>query len=100
MGGIKRTGSGAPDPGGNPPGSPECGCHWVDNGDGTYTCPVCGATWDTFDDINTCDCDPCRCPIDLNWGAMLFLASLAIGYGVYKKRTSHATVTSVMVTRC
>ena len=60
-------------------------CHCVDsNGDGH--CDHCDAEIDEFD--GGCSNDPCWCPLDFNWSAMLFFATLAVAYGVYKKRTS------------
>ena len=73
----------------NPNGSPDCGCHWVDSGDGeNYICPICGCTWNEYneDGMEHCHCVAesgyCWCPLDMNWGAMVFLMLLAVGYGV------------------
>ena len=69
-----------------------CQWEWVDDlygsGYGGYVCSECGA-----DILNGCsskcggDCT-CDVPLDFNWSAMLFFASLAGAYAVYKKRTS------------
>ena len=90
-GGIRKSGEGGGTGGMDdlPEGLPNCGCHWIDNGDGTYTCPNCNTTLEEFDIEGGgahCDCMSesgyCWCPLELNWGAMLFLALLAVGYGV------------------
>ncbi|MBQ7439700.1 MAG: hypothetical protein IJ548_02640 [Paludibacteraceae bacterium] len=60
-------------------------CHCVDLDDNGY-CDHCGAEIDEFD--GGCSNDPCWCPLELNWSVMLFFASLAGAYAVYKKRTS------------
>ena len=92
-GGIRKSGEGGGTGGMDdlPEGLPNCGCHWIDNGDGTYTCSMCNTTLDEFD-IETgahCNCVEesgyCWCPLDMNWGAMLFLALLAGGYAMWKK---------------
>lgn len=104
-GSIKRAGGDIP-----PPPAPgdegycdHCDYIWDPNanaGDGGYVCSKCHRGLEEGCNCSKEDPNYCWCPIDLNWGAMLFLALLAIGYGAYKKRTSHSTVTSVMVTRC
>lgn len=56
---------------------------WVDDDSyeatgGYWACSECGRELE-----DGCNCGTCNCvPIDLNWGAMLFLALLAGGYGV------------------
>ena len=67
------------------PGAPECSECYDNNG--YNLCDACGCNL-----LNGCDCatDPtgpgyCWCPLELNWGAMLFLALLAGGYAMWKK---------------
>lgn len=56
-------------------------CDWVYEG-GQWICSQCGANV-----LDGCDCGGyCGCPIDLNWGVMLFLMLLAVGYGAKKSR--------------
>lgn len=79
---IKKEGT--PDPGGE---FSDCGC--VDaNKDGF--CDICNHPMPE-DEFDECQCITedgyCWCPLDLNWGAILFLSILAIAYGLYKKRT-------------
>ena len=70
------------------PGDPEGGEHnWVDNGDGTYTCTICGETISEEDYLDG-NLPPECVPLDLNWAVMLFFALLTAAYGAYKKRTS------------
>ena len=84
-GGQRR--SGEVDPGTNPEGSPDCGCRWVwDEEKEVYVCVTCGATWDLFDNISTCECDPCRCPITDGWQVWLMMALLAAAYAVRRNR--------------
>lgn len=82
------------------PGDPDSGEHnWVDNGDGTFTCTICGITIsedDYYDGIFPPEC----VPISDGWPIWLFLAVLAAAYGIYKKRNLHRTVTSAMRTTC
>ena len=74
-------------PPGNPDWLPDCGCDWVDNGDGSYTCSICKCTLEEFDDADHCDCDPyCRCPIEWDWSVLAFLSLLSVAYIAYKKR--------------
>ncbi|MDY6406231.1 MAG: hypothetical protein SPK97_03745 [Bacteroidales bacterium] len=77
----------------NPDDSPDCGCHWVDSGDGeTYVCPICGHIWNEYDDAGRdhCHCveesGSCRCPLDFSWGVALFMAASAAAYALKKKR--------------
>lgn len=72
-----------------PEGLPNCGCHWIDNGDGTYTCSMCNTTFDEFDieSGEHCNCgDGCRCPIEWDWSVLAFLSLLSFAYIAYKKR--------------
>lgn len=82
---IRRAGEDHPE-------GEECEC-CVD-GDGDGVCDVCG------DDMDSCECDPCRCPITDGWSVWLFVGTLAAAYALYKRRASHRTVMSVMVARC
>lgn len=70
------------------PGKPGEGEHiWVENGDGTYTCTICGETISAEDYFD--ENFPSHCvPIGDGWSVMLFFAVLAVAYGAYKKRTS------------
>ena len=77
----------------NPTGSPDCGCHWVDSGDGeTYICPICGCTWNEYEDagMEHCHCVDesgyCWCPLDMDWSVLAFLSLLSFAYIAYKKR--------------
>lgn len=80
---LTKTNENDPEPGGNPH---DCGCQWVPDGNGGYRCPNCGATWDGDEfDNSTCKCDPCRCPLDMNWGVVLFMVALATVYAYIKK---------------
>ena len=81
-GGVRTTGSDtAPSPG-DAGYCDHCHYDWVfdedDEVDGGYwVCTECGK------ELGECDCETCNCvPIDLNWGAMVFLMLLAVGYGV------------------
>lgn len=70
------------------PGDPYGGEHnWVDNGNGTFTCTICGETISEDDYYSEVFPEHCV-PLDFNWSAMLFFATLAVAYGAYKKRTS------------
>ena len=54
---------------------------------GYWVCTECGK------EIGECDCETCNCvPIDLNWGAMVFLMLLAVGYGVRAKMREKCTM--------
>ena len=69
------------------PGDPEGGeHHWVDNGDGTYTCTICGETIYEDDYLDGNFASECV-PLDFNWAVMLFFVLLAVAYMVYKNRT-------------
>jgi len=81
------------------PGDPDGkGHNWVNNGDGTYTCTICGLTIseDDYLDGNFPPCNPT--PIEDGPKVWLFMAALAAAYTLYKKRDSHPTETSVMRT--
>ena len=67
-----------------PPGV--CGeCHWEWNGT-TWVCTICG-----HDVLDGCSCGEehgyCRCPIDDGWKVWLFMAALAMGYGLLRKQS-------------
>ena len=61
-------------------------CHyvWVDDDEyvdgGYWACTECGKELED----NNCDCGTCTCnvPLEFNWGAMVLLMLLAVGYGV------------------
>ena len=68
------------------PGDPEGGEHnWVDNGDGTYTCTICGITI-SEDDYLEGIFDAHCVPINDGWTASLFMSLLAGAYTLYKVR--------------
>ena len=73
---------------GKPEGLPDCGCNWVQIDEERWQCTECGAVWNEFNNLieTPCACGTgtCNCsvPLDLNWGAMVFLMLLAVGYGV------------------
>ena len=70
------------------PGDPDTGEHiWVDNGNGTYTCTICGETISEDDLLDGRFPEHCV-PIGDGWSVMLFFTVLAMAYGAYKKRTS------------
>ena len=76
------------DPGAGPDG---CECHWEwDDVNNKWVCTICECeiTLDDYLDygLDACDCDPCRCPIDFDWMAGLFMALLAAAYAFYKSR--------------
>jgi hypothetical protein len=71
------------------PGDPEDkGHNFVPNGDGTYTCTICGLTISEEDyldgnflpEISTS-------PIECDWKAILFLSALAGWYAMHKVRS-------------
>lgn len=73
MTGPRRTG-------GNPGG----GMHnWEDNGDGTFTCTICGETI-SEDDFYDENYPPLCTPIGDGWPVWLFMTALAMAYTIYK----------------
>lgn len=95
---AKMEGDPLPTPGEDDPTLPNCGCHWVDNGDGTYTCSICGYTWDELDECCHCQEEEnggyCWCPIGDGWQVWLFMAMLAAGYGCFVIRRREKVVKS------
>ena len=90
-GSVRRAGGETPLPGG------ACShCVWLyDKEKGTWYCPYCDC------EPEDGECEHHCVPLDFNWTIALFMTALATTYAIYKKkRTSNATVTSVMVTRC
>lgn len=65
-------------------------CHWEYIG-GQWICSECGANV-----LDGCECTNggsyCWCPLDLNWGAMVFLMLLAAGYGVRARMREKCTM--------
>ncbi len=64
-------------------------CHYIwdeslNLGKGGWICESCGCELK-----DGCDCAEesgyCWCPLDFNWGAMVFLMLLAVGYAMWKK---------------
>ena len=88
--GSVRKGSNPEHPG-RPDFESDCECPWIfdDENDRIY-CPICDCSLDYLDigdlDHVHCDCDPCRCPIDFDWMAGVFMALLAAAYAFYKTR--------------
>ena len=67
------------------PGDPGEEHNWVYNGDGTWTCTICGITItdDDYYDLNY----PEHCvPVGDGWEVWLFAAALAGAYALYKVR--------------
>ena len=82
--------------GGTPehPGEPEDPCpHCVDE-DGDGICDICD------EEMESCSCEECHCPLDEEWHVWLFVSLIAAIYALCKRRASHRTVMSVMVARC
>lgn len=67
------------------PGHPgECE-HCVD-ADGDFICDICEC------EIWACECDPCHCPLHLDWTAILFLLALMCAYVIYKETKNKQSV--------
>jgi len=68
---------------------PGCGGHYkwdpsLNAGDGGWYCEICGCELE-----DGCGCGAtdgyCRCPLDMNWGVVLFMVALATVYAYIKK---------------
>ena len=94
---IRRTGSETPPPGPDDPHAcPGCVGHYEwdpegNAGDGDWYCTQCGHYYTEGCTCATEEGGPgyCWCPLDMNWGAMLFLALLAGGYAMWKKKSPY-----------
>jgi len=78
---ITKTNGDDDDDDDDPPPQPSvCHCVWVEVSPGVFQCKYCGRTL-----VEGCDCDPCRCPLDMNWGVVLFMVAMAAVYAYIKK---------------
>ena len=85
-GGVRRADPGVPT-------VIPCGCH---DEDGNGFCDACGCDMKVAWLDGECNCEAesgyCWCPLELNWGAMVFLMLLAVGYGVRAKMREKCTM--------
>ena len=58
-------------------------CHWVQDENENWYCSDCGCTI-----YGGCDCDPCHCPVEFDWKALLFLTAAAGVYMAKKTKKS------------
>lgn len=82
-GGVRK--SGILPPGGDGDDPLEV-CPHCKDADNNGICDICKHSIYLLDGEDECDCAEesgyCWCPLDMNWGAMVFLMLLAVGYGV------------------
>ena len=101
-GGVRKTASEDTPPTPETPGAcPGCVGHYEqvlqENGDLAWVCSICGheledGLVDGHCDDDGCEGGCCCTPLELNWGAMVFLMLLAVGYGVRAKMREKCTM--------
>ena len=87
----RRAGTPPPPP---DPDDPEDWCDQCHDADGDGICDICGCDL-TSEEGCTCDEEYgyCRCPLDFDGIAMLFMAMMAVGYAVIARKRKDESVT-------